>query len=669
MSPTVSGLPVRMPAARSQVPQAESRQPVRWTRPDPVTAAIVIMTALGLALRLYQLSRPDYLIGVTEYDDGTDFGSAVLLIHGDLPYRDFVMVQPPGITLLMAPVALVTKGIGTAWGIGVGRIHTALAGAAAVAMGGLLVRLPGAPGRHRHLRDPGRLPGRGAGRAHRAAGALAGAVLPGRDAGRVRPATGCAGTRRLVWGGVAFGFAGAIKVWAILPVLVILVLILAARQPRPSRRRRLCRRGDRRLRRPGAAVRGAGARDLPPRRDRGPAGPGGLGADPARLPAARDDRPDRHHRPDLHAGAVHHLAAHPGPDHRHQRGRLAADQERPPLLEQFKPLADYVHGKGLKFGIHIMRGIPRKAVDANLPVFGSKLTAADVANKQSICRWNSDMYGVDVTKGGQAYYDSIVQLYTSWGLDFIKADDMFGFGDGGDHSSEIDALNKSIAKYGRPIVLSLSPGTRDAQQSRVFGGACADVAHFGRFLGSLGGSEEPVRTSEHLEPVGPPGPLARRRHASAGAHRTARRARRSAHVAADPRRTDHADLSLVHGAFPLMFGGNLPDNDAFTLSLMTNDEVLAVDQKAESSRQLFSTGNQVAWVADLPGSKVKYVAVFNIGDTDDERIRVNWQDLGLSAKCAVRDLWAHADTGTVADGSTFAVKPHAAGFYRITPVR
>ena len=129
-----------MPAARSQVPPAESRQPVRWTRPDPVTAAIVIMTALGLALRLYQLSRPDYLIGVTEYDDGTDFGSAVLLIHGDLPYRDFIMVQPPGITLLMAPVALVAKGIGTAWGMGVGRILTALAGAAVVAMGGLLVR-------------------------------------------------------------------------------------------------------------------------------------------------------------------------------------------------------------------------------------------------------------------------------------------------------------------------------------------------------------------------------------------------------------------------------------------------------------------------------------------------------------------------------------------------
>ena len=213
------------------MPQAESRQPVRWTRPAPVTAAIVIMTALGLALRLYQLSRPDYLIGVTEYDDGTDFGSAVLLIHGDLPYRDFIMVQPPGITLLMAPVALVTKGIGTAWGMGVGRILTALAGAAAVAMGGLLVRHRGllaviatcgilavypaaVQAAHTVLLEPWLV-----------LFCLAG-MLAVFDRDRL------ASTRRLVWGGVAFGFAGSIKVWAILPVLVILVLILAARQPR-----------------------------------------------------------------------------------------------------------------------------------------------------------------------------------------------------------------------------------------------------------------------------------------------------------------------------------------------------------------------------------------------------------------------------------------------------
>ena len=105
-----------------------------------MNAALVVITLLAIGLRLYQLTRPQYLLGVTEYDDGTDFGSAVLLIHGYLPYRDFIMVQPPGITLLMAPVAAATKALGTAWGMGVGRILTAVAGGVGAGLTGLLVR-------------------------------------------------------------------------------------------------------------------------------------------------------------------------------------------------------------------------------------------------------------------------------------------------------------------------------------------------------------------------------------------------------------------------------------------------------------------------------------------------------------------------------------------------
>ena len=123
----------------------------------------------------------------------------------------------------------------------------------------------------------------------------------------------------------------------------------------------------------------------------------------------------------------------------------------------FKALADYVHSGGLKLGVHIMRGIPRKAVEENLPIEGSPYHAADVANKQDICHWKGmeDTYGVDMSKpGGQAYYDSIARLYASWGLDFIKADDMSQpF-----HEAEIHGLSLALRKTGRPIVLSLSPG-------------------------------------------------------------------------------------------------------------------------------------------------------------------------------------------------------------------
>ena len=124
----------------------------------------------------------------------------------------------------------------------------------------------------------------------------------------------------------------------------------------------------------------------------------------------------------------------------------------------FKPLADYVHAKGLKFGIHIMRGIPKQAVRDNTAILGTDARAADIANTRSTCPWNPDMYGVDMSKpGAQAYYDSLFELYASWGVDFVKVDDIARPYDEV-QKAEIEAIRKAIDKTGRPIVLSLSPG-------------------------------------------------------------------------------------------------------------------------------------------------------------------------------------------------------------------
>ena len=80
----------------------------------------------------------------------------------------------------------------------------------------------------------------------------------------------------------------------------------------------------------------------------------------------------------------------------------------------FAPLAEYVHGKGLRFGVHLMRGIPRLAVARNLPVEGASVRARDIADTASVCPWNPDMYGVDMTKpGAQEYYDSVFELIAS----------------------------------------------------------------------------------------------------------------------------------------------------------------------------------------------------------------------------------------------------------------
>ena len=107
--------------------------------------------------------------------------------------------------------------------------------------------------------------------------------------------------------------------------------------------------------------------------------------------------------------------------------RLQPDPERFPSSQGgkgFGPLAAYIHSLGLKFGIHIMRGIPRAAAHGHMKILGHNETADMVADPGSVCRWNPDMYGVRDCPGGQAYYDSIIGMYADWGVDFIKCDDI-----------------------------------------------------------------------------------------------------------------------------------------------------------------------------------------------------------------------------------------------------
>jgi hypothetical protein len=203
-------------------------------RTERITPAVLIiaLSALGLGLRVYCLLRPGYLLGVTEYDDGSYFGSAIRLVQGQLPYRDFVFVQPPGITLLMAPAALLAKVTGTAWGLAIGRILTMLAGTASITLAGLLVRHRGrlavivACGicavhpdaifaAHTVLVEPWLV-------LFCLIGALA--VF---DGDRF-----ASGRRRVMWAGVAFGFAGVVEAWAIVPVLVLLALMLLTARPK-----------------------------------------------------------------------------------------------------------------------------------------------------------------------------------------------------------------------------------------------------------------------------------------------------------------------------------------------------------------------------------------------------------------------------------------------------
>jgi len=224
----VSGTLVESPAGTR--PDYANRWPWRLLPCTPASVAITVSTALALGLRAYQILRPGVLFGVAFYDDGVYFASALRLVDGVLPYRDFTFAEPPGITLVLTPVALLAKGIGTARGMVIAKILTLLASTACVTLGGLLVR-------HRGLLavivTSGLLAVYPASvttsrtiflEPWLAVFCLAGAVA-------VFDRDQLADGRRLLAGGAIFGFAGAVESWAIIPVLVVLALAL----PRPRK--------------------------------------------------------------------------------------------------------------------------------------------------------------------------------------------------------------------------------------------------------------------------------------------------------------------------------------------------------------------------------------------------------------------------------------------------
>ncbi len=278
----------------------------------------------------------------------------------------------------------------------------------------------------------------------------------------------------------------------------------------------------------------------------------------------------------------------------------------------FKPLADYVHAKGLKFGIHIMRGIPRQAVDKNLPVFGTAVKAQDIALTNSKCPWNPDMYGVDATKPeGQAYYNSIVNMYASWGVDFIKVDDISRPYDKV-QQAEVEALRKAIDKTGRPIVLSLSPGAtpvsvgehvmQHANQWRItddfwdrWGLLLAMFERMNAWTPFRGPGHFP---DADMLPIGIVDFI------------------RPTNFTKDEQHTLMSLWSI--GRSPLIFGGDMTKLDDFTKRMLTNPEMLKVNQESTNNRQISRDKNLVVWAADALNSKDKYVALFNAQSKGDD---------------------------------------------------
>lgn len=352
-------------------------------------------------------------------------------------------------------------------------------------------------------------------------------------------------------------------------------------------------------------------------------------------------------------------------------GRLCPAPNRFPSAANgvgFKALADTVHAMGLKFGIHVMRGITRQAVKDNLPIEGSSFHAAEAANTANTCGWCADMYGVDASRpAGQAWYDSLLRLYASWGVDYIKVDDMSS-----PYSAlEVEAVHKAIEKCGRSIVLSLSPGDTPVEQGKHVETQANLWRISGDFWDNWGAVSHQFDLIARWQGYGGPGhwpdadmiPLG---HVSVSG-RSVGPDRKSA-LTRNEQRTLMSLWCLAPS--PLMLGMNLPDNDPWTLALLTNAEVLAVDQDPLGKqavrllRPSAFSGTEV-WVRQMAdGSRV--VGLFN-RIAVPMPIAVTWADLGLAGAQKVRDLWQRKDLGTLPNGFQSEVGAHGAVLLRIRP--
>lgn len=310
----------------------------------------------------------------------------------------------------------------------------------------------------------------------------------------------------------------------------------------------------------------------------------------------------------------------------------------------FRALAAWVHAQGMQFGIHIVRGIPRESVAKNLPIADSTFHAADAADQTDACPWDPTNWGVKDDAAGQAWYDSLMKQYGGWGVDLLKVDCL------SDHpykGSEIRMIRRAIDKTDRSMVLSLSPGPTDP----IHAAEVTQLSNMWRIsddvwdVWSSNGKPNPQGLLDQFarlatwQRYGRPGnwpdadmlPLGELRPSpgDGGPPRATR-------LTQDEQRTMLTLWSMARS--PLILGANLTLLDAWTTELLTNREVIRVDQTATASRQVMRDTSMVAWTSDLPTGE-RAVALFNIGEQAIE-VAQPLTSFGLPpGPWHVRDVW------------------------------
>ncbi len=349
-------------------------------------------------------------------------------------------------------------------------------------------------------------------------------------------------------------------------------------------------------------------------------------------------------------------------------GRLHPDVRRFPSSaggKGFKPLADYIHSLGLKFGIHVMRGIPRQAVWYNTPVMGANgIKASDIVDTTSVCPWLNNMWGVNMSKpGAQEWYNSILKQYETWGVDYIKLDDTDLNEKYPYRKEEVSAFHKAIQTLQNPITLSLSLNMKYA--NREHAAANSELWRVSKdFWDEFKQLKEQFEILAQWAPHTGPGnwPDADMLQIGAIAKRgPVGKPRRSAFSAVEAK--THISLWSIFRS-PLMMGGHLPENGSLETELMTNEEIIDINQSSKNSRQVFRKDEMVCWASEsLDGSSIN-VALFNLNDVE-KPITVTLSELGLKGTFSIRDAWKKSDIGKSNKELNYSIPPHASMMLRL----
>jgi alpha-galactosidase len=327
----------------------------------------------------------------------------------------------------------------------------------------------------------------------------------------------------------------------------------------------------------------------------------------------------------------------------------------------FKPLADSIHRLGLKFGLHLLRGIPWQAADKNMKIKGTSIGAASIAEPDQGCDWYDGFYGVDMSKpGAQEYYNSVFELFAEWGVDFIKADDM--------NDPDIVGMSKALRACGRPMIFSVVPNLNNQKLLR-------ENVHMARMGFDFWDVWQMLREAF---------PVAAKAVNEAGPGfwpdldmlPIGKLGLKISYKGPEPRISNFTRdelcslLSLWYIArMPLMIGGYLPETDKTTLQLITNEEALAVNRNCINPREIKFKNAVIIWAADIPNSGNKYLAFFNQWESHKPvNIKVRFEQLGLKSgvEYKVRDIWAKKDLGKFKYEFSAPINAHGAGLYKIS---